>query len=93
MTTNPERMSLDDLVSMFDEDVRPRILEVWEDPRTAGIVVYENQDFWSSQFGARTAMAVGPERTYTLEQALAGNLGNLPSNFQYPTCYAVKERA
>ena len=57
------------------------------------LVLFENQQFDSSEFGKRSILSVGPTCTYkTLEEVAKGHLGNVPSRFQYPVSYVEKER-
>lgn len=66
---------------------------MWADQHTKGMVKFECVQMDSSHLGESTTISVGDPgfRTYTLEAALAGRLGTLPSNFQYPVEYCVKE--
>ena len=78
--------SMDDLKSMFDPSVHDALEQLARDARY--VVVYEVIDFWSSRFGNRTAIKVGPGcQVETLEQALQIWLGDLPSQRQYPVAY------
>lgn len=77
------------LLGMFAPEVRPRI-EAPEPPCTH-IVVLEVLQMDSSAYGHRTALRVGPERTFTLESVLDTPgflLGTTPSQFHYPIYYA-----
>lgn len=84
-------ISLDDLVSRFDPDVHEKLRRLAvSNPTDTHLVLYENQLFDSSQFGARSALIVGPQRsTPTLEVALAGHLGHLASDRKEPVAYTV----
>jgi hypothetical protein len=78
--------SMEDLKALFDPSVHSALEQLARDARY--IVVYENLNLWSSRFGDRTAVKVGPGcGVQTLEQALFGYLGDLPSQRQYPVAY------
>jgi len=86
VTRAKKLMSMDELKSMFDPSVHGALEQLARDARH--IVVYEVLDFWSSRFGHRTALKVGPGcQVETLEQALQIWLGDLPSQRQYPVAY------
>ena len=87
MVTKAKRLeSVEELKSMFDPSVHGALEQLARDARY--IVVYENLDFWSSRFGERSALKVGPGCSIeTLEQALQIWLGDLPSERQYPVAY------
>jgi hypothetical protein len=87
MVTNPRKLSgLDEVKAMFDPSVHDAIERLAQDARY--IVVYENLDFWSSRFGERSALRVGPGcQVESLEEALSIWLGDLPSERQYPIAY------
>ncbi len=88
---NKTKVSFDYLLSLFDLNVHARIHKLAASPDTTALVVFECQQFDSSNIGKRTVMAIGPERTCsTVEQALTERLGSVPSNFQYPTVFWVK---
>jgi hypothetical protein len=91
MITNPKKLeSLDELKAMFDPSVHGALEQLARDARH--IVVYEVLDFWSSRFGHRTALKVGPGCSIkSLEQALQIWLGDLPSERQYAVAYWERE--
>ena len=78
--------SLDEVKAMFHPSVHDALERLARHARY--IVVYENLDFWSSRFGERSALKVGPGCTVeSLEKALSIYLGDLPSERQYPVAY------
>lgn len=84
-----KRITWERLLSMFSKEVRPRIEA--PEPRCTHIVVLEVLQMDSSAFGHRTALRVGPERTFTLDDVLdtpGYRLGTTPSQFHYPLYYA-----
>jgi len=87
MVTKAKRLeSLDEVKAMFDPSVHDALEQLAQSARW--IVVYKVLDFWSSRFGHRTALKVGPGcQVETLEQALQIWLGDLPSERQYPVAY------
>jgi hypothetical protein len=87
MVTRAKRLgSLDELKALFNPSVHGALEQLARDARH--IVVYENLDMWSSRFGHRTALKVGPGCSVeSLEQALEIWLGDLPSQRQYPVAY------
>jgi len=84
-----------ELVSKFDDQVRPKLAALAENnPTATHIVVFQNLDMWSSQFGKVSAVAVGPGCTVeSLEVAAKSHLGDLPSQRQYAVSYYVVERS
>jgi len=82
--------SLDEVKAMFHPSVHDALERLALGARY--IVVYENLDFWSSRFGERTALRVGPGCSVpSLEKALEIWLGDLPSERQYPVAYWEKK--
>jgi hypothetical protein len=56
-------------------------------------VLFENQDFCSSRFGARTVVCVGPGCTYRTPEECEGKwLHDLPSQRQYAAAWCEVER-
>ena len=93
-------VSFDDFLKLFDEEVHGKIRGAALGPGVTHVVCLENLDTWSSRYGHRVALTVGikPEGkdvpTWTLEDVLGTKyfrLGDVPSRFQYPVCYAGVE--
>lgn len=85
------QMSHEDLLQAFDPDCHASLERTLQLPGTDGLIVFENVDLSSSQIGARTAVAYGPERTIkSLDDAKGRHLNDLPSQRQYPTAYYAK---
>jgi hypothetical protein len=79
-----------EFLALFDTEVHEAIRRNAAKPGVEAVVCMENLDMCSSQFGARTAMIVGPGCTYQLSQIETlpnFRLGDVPSRFQYPTAY------
>jgi len=75
----------DELLQLFDEEVRERVLELLSKPGVRGCVVFENLMFDSSWCGARTAYAFGPRCAHAKPEDFEGKwLNELPSQRQYP---------
>lgn len=56
--------------------------------RADALVLFVNQDFWSSNLGQRTVLAVGAEFTYKSVSELEGrHLNDLPSQRLYPVAF------
>lgn len=93
--TTLRQISMDELMAMFDPSVHQGIQQAVSKFRPTHVVVFENLQMDSSEFGQRTALTIGgPENTYkTLDEVREGRLGDVPSRFQYPTHYAVAEGA
>jgi hypothetical protein len=82
-----EIASLEDYLALFHESVHDRLTDLLE-PSDEGYVVVENQDFWASRFGERTARIVGPTRGIPTITACEGRwIGDLPSRRQYADAY------
>lgn len=78
--------------ALFDESVHDRIREVMQRyPDAEAVVVFENVDFCSSQFGARSALPVGPSNTFKSVSDTEGKwLNDLPSQRQYPQAFCPR---
>lgn len=77
-------------LDLFDPEVHEAIRANARKDGVEAVVLMENLDFCSSQFGHRTALIVGPSCTYQLSQIETlpnFRLGDVPSRFQYPTAY------
>ncbi len=89
VVTKLEKAPLEELLERFEPEVRPVIRERMVTLEASHIVCFENLQMDSSAFGARTAVMVGPTCTYkSVDELREGHLGQVPSMFQYPTCYA-----
>lgn len=84
-----EELTLEQFLGRFEAGVRDALLANGRKPGVSHLVLFENLDFCSSNFGQRTALIVGPGCTYTLEQAAGNRLGDVPSRFQYPVAYCA----
>lgn len=90
-----KEVSLEEIVAMFKGSQSRQHISDWATcsgenlPGIAdtGVVVFEYLDMNSSQYGNRTAMICGPQRSYTLEEACEGRLGDVPSRFEYPVAF------
>jgi hypothetical protein len=68
------------------------IVALQKDKGTTHLVLFQNVDFTSSDFGSSTIVAIGPNRTYkTLAEVFGKWLNDLPSQRQYPIAYWEKE--
>jgi len=71
---------------MFPAELHDALARLAQDAEY--IVVYEVLDPWSSRFGERSALKVGPGCSVeTLDKALSIWLGDLPSHRKYPVAY------
>lgn len=83
-------ISWDELLQQFDPCVHDALQGLTSKPGTEFLVVFQNQNFDASGFGATSAVAVGPGHTYrSLQDAYATWLGDLPSQRQHPVAHAV----
>lgn len=90
--TELKKTTFEEVLKMFDPKVHDALKANYEKKGTQGIVVFENLQMDSSNFGQRTALIYGPGCSYpTLDALREGRLGDVPSRFQYPTFYAEKE--
>lgn len=82
-------ISLKELLAMLSPQTRPVVRERAARLKASHVVLFENLDMSSSHLGARTALIIGPDCTYkSLDDIREAHLGQVPSVFQYPTCYA-----
>ncbi len=89
VVTKLEKVTLQELLERFEAEIRMVIVERIATLGASHVVCFENLQMDSSAFGARTALMVGPTCTYkTVDEIRERRLGELPSVFQYPTCYA-----
>lgn len=79
-----------ELLEMFDPEVHDRLRASLD--KHDGLVVFENQAFDSSQFGARSALPYGPEASNKRLEDLEGKwLNDLPSQRQYAVAYCTRK--
>jgi len=70
--------------------VRERIEAAIVRNKATHLVLFENHDFCSSQFGTRSVVCVGPDCTYRTPQDCEGKwLNDLPSQRQYATAFCA----
>src|ERR1017187_5514992 len=79
-------LSRNEFFALFDSTVHEALQKATELPGTDALACMEVLQMDSSQCGHRTALAVGPGRTYQLSHlSTAGfRLGDVPSRFAYP---------
>lgn len=83
-----KKLTQEEFFAMFDEEVHDQLRERLTRIGVSGLIAFQNQDFCSSQFGARTAMVYGQECTYKCVADVEGqHLYDLPSQRQYPVAY------
>lgn len=84
------RVPMSEALKLMHPDVHYRIREAIIRYDAKGVIIFENQNFSSHEFGRRTAVIYGPKCTYkTPEDAEGQWLNDLPSQRQYPRCYAA----
>jgi hypothetical protein len=89
VVTRLDKVPMKDLLEKFDLKTQSVIEERMKKLEASHVVCFENLQMDSSAFGARTALMVGPTCTYkTVDEIREHRMGELPSVFQYPTCYA-----
>lgn len=80
--------TLDEVKRFLDEDIRDKVDDLIERLQPEFLVIYRNEDMWSSQHGRIHVLGVGPNLTIkTLKDAVNGRLGDAPSRFAYPFAY------
>lgn len=85
-----EELKFFEFLDLFEDDTQEKICQQIIHYDATHVVLAENIDMCSSQFGKRTAMLVGPNNTYkTVEECEGKWLGDLPSVRQYFTKFAV----
>lgn len=86
-----ERLLLDKFLELADAAMQHQIAALLNSPGVNGIMCYEVKQIDSSQFGRRSFMTFGPDRTVkTLDEAMQHRLGDVPSRFAYPVAYYAK---
>lgn len=88
--------SFEDYLKLFDPSVHEAIRKSCGQAGVTHVVCFECLDMWSSMIGKRTSMIVGSKQSYTIDKVLKTRffrLGDLPSRFQYPVCYAAVPEA
>lgn len=86
------RLTRDEFLALFDASVHEALLRTAQQPGTTALVVFENPNLDSRELGERTAMAVGPERTYESVEVCEGRwLYDLPSQRQYAGAFILVE--
>lgn len=89
-----KELSKIELLNLMDPDVWDDIAKsLAQYPDAAGLVVFENQTFDSSEFGARTVCVIGPSNTYGTPKECEGkHINDLPSQRQHAAYYWLKWR-
>jgi hypothetical protein len=83
-------ITFDEFMDLFDDATGNTILKRAGDYQSTHLVLAEKLQMDASQFGARTAMCVGPNNTYqTVEQCAGQWIHDTPSQRQYFTKFAV----
>lgn len=85
-----KKLTLEEFLALFDPEVHDGIrAAIARYPDCEGIVCMENLQMDSSQFGARSALVMGPSNSWPLVKVKEAGfrLGDVPSRFQYPTAY------
>ena len=88
--TAAKPITFEKLIEMFPVSVRLKLRRHAHREGVTHLVVFENLQRDSSEFGKRAALNVGPGCTYTLDSILtqSARFGAVPSRFQYPVAYA-----
>ena len=81
-------LTLGGFLTLFEEDQHARLKQAHEDGMSdddvQGIVCFENRQMDSSAFGARSAVIIGPGKTFELDTITPDvRIGETPSRFQY----------
>jgi hypothetical protein len=83
-----KQVTKEEVMKQMDESVHLAIEASIVKNKATHLVLFENQDFCSSKFGARTAVCVGPECTYKKPEECNNHwLNDLPSQRQYATTF------
>lgn len=89
----------EELFALFGDGLHAPIKKQLERSDVWGVIVFENVDFSSSQFGSRAAVIWGPGCTYTpeIEREIRKSperywLNDLPSQRQYPQAIYTNEQ-
>jgi hypothetical protein len=90
-----QALSKTEFLSLFDESVHAAIMEQFNRfPDAEAVVCFENLAFDSSNFGARSALVVGPSNTFKSIGECDGKwINDLPSQRQYPVSYLTRAPA
>lgn len=84
-----KQVTAEEFLKLFNKEVYNQIAESLANFQSDNVVCFENHDFSSSRFGDRSALGVGKNNTYKNIKECEGRwLNDLPSQRQYPTCYA-----
>jgi len=80
-----------EFLAEFDDSIHSDIEKAFERyPDCEALVMFENQDFCSSEFGRRQCLVVGPSNTFKSVEDCKGKwLNDLPSQRQYPASYCL----
>lgn len=80
-----EKITMDELLEKFDPDAQNRLRDMVKKEGISHVVLFENNNMWSSRLGERAALAVGPGCEFALEYVQDKYLGDLPGERMYPT--------
>ena len=84
------RIDKEQLLELFDETTHDRLLTALQRGEVHGFIVYQNDNFSSRSFGARSAVMFGPGCTFKSVSQSARWLNDLPSQRQQRKCYFIK---
>jgi hypothetical protein len=88
-----KEVALEEFLALYDPVIRPLIRAKLAEKGVDAMVDFANLDLWSSQYADRTAVAVGPGKTFpTVESAEGQRIGETPSAFQYAIHYVRKPK-
>lgn len=79
------------LEEVYDQESKEACRQGLEREGVTALVLFRNDNFNSSAFGAQTVMVIGPPFTYkTVEEVEGRHLNDLPSQRQYATYYVKR---
>jgi hypothetical protein len=82
------QVTLDELLKDFSPEGREKVLRSARHTNADALVLFENVQMDSSQFGSQSVLCVGPTCTYKSVQETDGRwLNDLPSQRQYPRAW------
>jgi len=87
--TSLTEITLSELYKMFHKSVHSDLDAKIVKTRAEYVVVFENLQMDSSNFGHRSALMIGAQcENKTIDDIRERRLGDVPSRFQYPVHYA-----
>jgi hypothetical protein len=88
----PKKVTLDEILAKVHPTIHKRVREMYFTAGVDGVMLFEQLEIAPGREETlRSVLMFGPRCSNNFESASTGHLGDVPSRFQYPTLYCLKE--